>query len=490
HALNTLRTLLQSDPAAALHAAQQLGQDQETIAGETAFIIGAALHALDHANAAEVSLRTALLRNPAHLHAGMELAHLQRNQGRYRVAAETVDALVTATPGNGVFVLHAIVFLRECQQHAVAERIWLRAAQAGNPESSYLGGELAMALGDFKEARERFDQCLALDPIHSGAILRRAHTGPMIEPDAYSNHLERLDQQRQALPPITRIAVDFALGKLAMDRGAQAKAFAHFDRGNSEQHAIAPWDRNGWKTFLSAHASLHAHAPGNPDRGDEVVFILGLPRSGTTLLASRLGQHPQIIERGELPWLGMIDHTAITADIYLRHLRQDDAPMLRYIDKNPLNFRFLDVVARDFPRARILHCRRDPRDTAVSCYTQFFAHPDLAWTYAWDDIIAFQHDYRALVEQRPKDIAWMDIDYADLVAHPEATLRRAIDFLRMPWNDNVLEAATGGTIATASVWQARQPMHGRSVGRWRETAACTRALIAAYGNDSDPVAWA
>ncbi|MEO8742060.1 MAG: sulfotransferase [Lysobacteraceae bacterium] len=488
--MNTLRTLLQRDPAAALHAAQQLDPGQELVAGETAFIIGAALHALDHADVAEASLRVALQRNPAHLHAGMELAHLQRNQGRYHAAAETVDALAIAAPDNGVFVMHAIVFLRECQQHAVAECIWQRAAPAVNPESSYLGGELAMALGDFNAARERFDQCLALDPIHSGAILRRAHTGPMIEPDAYSIHLERLGGQRQALPPVTRIAVDFALGKLAMDRGVQAKAFRHFDCGNSEQHAIAPWDRNGWDTFLSAHANQHVSAPVNPKRGDEVVFIIGLPRSGTTLLASRLGQHSQIVERGELPWLGMIDHTAITADIYLRHLRQDDAPMLRYIDKNPLNFRFLDIVARDFPRARVLHCRRDPRDTAVSCYMQSFAHPDLAWTYAWDDIIAFQHGYRALVEQRPKDIAWMDVDYADLVAHPEATLRRAIDFLGMPWNDNVLEAATGGTIATASVWQARQPMHGRSVGRWRETAASTRELIAAYGDDSDPIAWA
>ena len=460
------------------------------MAGETAYIIGAALHALDHADAAEASLHAALQRNPAHLHAGMELAHLQRNQGRYHAAAETIDALATAAPGNGVFVLHAIVFLRECQQHAVAERIWLRARPAASPESSYLGGELAMALGDFTAARERFDQCLALDPMHSGAILRRAHTGPMAEPDAYSTHLERLDGQPQALPPITRIAVDFALGKLAMDRAALAEAFVHFDRGNARQHAIAPWDRNGWETFMSACANKRPSVPQYPHRGDEAVFIVGLPRSGTTLLASRLGQHEQIVERGELPWLGMIDHTAITADIYLRHLRQDDAPMSRYIDKNPLNFRFLDVVARDFQRARVLHCRRDPRDTAVSCYSQFFAHPDLGWTYAWDDIIAFQQDYRTLVEQRPKDIAWLDVDYADLVAHPEATLRRAIDFLGMPWNDNVLEAATDGAIATASVWQARQPMHVRSVGRWSETSNYTSELIAAYGGDSNPIGWA
>jgi len=487
--LNDLRNLLRNDPAAALHAARQAGASRESPSGETAFIIGAALHALGRDEDAEVSLGEALRRNPAHQHAGIELAYLQRNQGRYCAVAGTVKALVAANPGDDALALHAIVFLRECRQHQAAEGIWQTLTADATAETSYLGGELAMALGDFTAARERFDRCLALQATHAGAILRRAHTGPAAATDPFPAHLQRLAEQRHRLPAVTRIAVDFALGKLALDRRAFADAFVHFDRGNAEQHAKTPWDRADLESVL--HERSPAPAPASPavQRGEDVVLIVGLPRSGTTLLATRLGQHPRIADRGELPWMGMIGRSPFTADMYLRHLRQDDAPKARYIDKNPLNFRHLDAVAREFPQARVLHCRRDPRDTAVSCYTQYFAHPDMAWSYAWDDIVAFQRGYRRLVDQRPQGIAWMDIDYSELVVAPEATLRRAIDFLGLAWDAAVLEDATDGPIATASAWQARQPLHARSLGRWRETASSTAPLLAAYGEQAEPRDW-
>jgi hypothetical protein len=113
----------------------------------------------------------------------------------------------------------------------------------------------------------------------------------------------------------------------------------------------------------------------------------------------------------------------------------------------------------------------------------------MAWSYAWDDIVAFQHGYRQLIDQRAQDIAWMDIDYAELVGAPEATLRRAIDFLGLEWDATVLGDAADGPIATASVWQARQPLHARSLGRWRETAAHTAPLLAAYGVQAEPRDW-
>jgi hypothetical protein len=227
----------------------------------------------------------------------------------------------------------------------------------------------------------------------------------------------------------------------------------------------------------------------NDNGGGDVVLVIGMPRSGTTLLAARLGQHPDIADRGELPWLAMLDRSAIGAATYLRHLRQDDAPRARYIDKNPLNFRFLHTAAREFPRLRILHCRRDPRDVAVSCYTQFFPHPDMQWAFAWDDILRFQQDYRRTIEQRPHEIAWMDVDYEDRVSAPEPTLQRVVAFLGLGWNEHVLAIPAAGVVNTASVWQARQPVHRRSVHRWRATAAHTELLLAAYGDQDEPANW-
>ena len=461
--------------------------NRETPRGETAFVIGAALHALAREDEAEVALRDALHRNPAHRLAATALAHLLRSQGRYHAAATTVEALLAAAPGDRDFALQAIGFLRDTQQPVEAERIWISTQQASspNPEAHYLGGEVAMMLGDFAEAIARFDQCLALDPVNPGAIHARAIAAPLAHNDAFAAHLERLALDRARLPIDTRIMLDFAQGKLAMDGDDIATAFLHFDRANSSRHAQMPWDRAQLLSPVRKPGAITSNA----QRGEEVVFIIGMPRSGTTLLASRLGQHPDVAERGELPWLGMLDASAIDADVYLRHLHQDDAPRSRYLDKNPLNFRHLDRIAQEFPRARVLHCRRDPRDTAVSCYTQYFAHPDMAWSSSWGDIVDFQRRYRDLIEARPADIAWLDIDYADLVAVPEATLRRATGFLGLDWDDRVLATPARGSIGTASVWQARQPMHTRSLGRWRSSVDHIKPLLDVYGNGPEPLGW-
>ncbi len=484
--MNNLRTLLRADPSAALEAARQLDASGETPAGETAFVIGAALHALARDAEAEDSLREALRRNPGHRAAGVALAHLQRNQGRYLAAVATIEALVAAVPADRAFALHAIGFLRDSRQPAEAERIWRSTLQDANPdpEASYVGGEVAMMLGDFAAARVRFDRCLALDPVHPGAIHGRAISAPLSRIDAFAAHLERLADERARLPEDVRIVLDFALGKLAMDDRDMSAAFAHFDRANAARRRQMQWNRKD-----PGLPASRARGPSNERRGEGIVFIVGMPRSGTTLLASRLGQHPDIAERGELPWLGMLEASAIDADAYLRHLHQDDAPRTRYLDKNPLNFRHLHTVAREFPRARVLHCRRDPRDTAVSCYTQYFAHPDMAWSSSWEDIIEFQRRYRAAIERRPPDIAWLDIDYAGLVAEPEQTLRRAIAFLALDWDARVLATPARGSIGTASVWQARQPLHDRSIGRWRAAAAYAAPLIAAYGDGDEPRDW-
>jgi len=486
--LNALRTLLQRDPAAALQAVRLRDPRSESIAGESDFIAGAALYALGRDDEAEQSLQNALRNNPLHRLAGMCLADLLRNQGRYRAATEVIEALIASSPGDPAFALQAIYFLRGCQQDAAAERIWKSTQSGAGPDSFYVGGLIAMSLGDFAAARERLDRCIGMDPNYQDAILARVHAGDSSTPDDFDAYVHRVADDREKLSKANRIVLDFALGKLALDRGEIANAFAHYDRANKEQLESIVEDRKTARPLADPPRRPDPSTPQGAD-GNDVVLIVGMPRSGTTLLAARLGQHPQIADRSELPWLGMLGRSAISAGTYLRHLRQDDAPRLRYIDKNPLNFRFLDRATREFPRVRILHCRRDPRDVAVSCYTQFFPHPDMEWSCSWKGILDFQQHYRALIEQRPRDIAWMDIDYESLVSASDSTLWAAIEFLGLDWNDSVLAIPADGVVNTASVWQARQPMHSRSLGRWRETAACTTALLEAYGDQPEPRNW-
>jgi tetratricopeptide (TPR) repeat protein len=223
-----------------LLAAQRTDPGHESPAGETAFIVGAALQALSREAEAEASLREALRTNPAHRLAGIALAHLQRNQGRYRAAAATVEALVAAVPGDRNFALHAIGFLRDTPSPVEAERLWQSTRQDANsdPEASYVGGEIASMAVDFTAARTRFDHCLTLDPINPGALHARAVAGPLTRADAFAAHLERLTHDRQRLPLDSRIMLDFVLGKLAMDCGGTGQHLQQVHALHRPMHQI------------------------------------------------------------------------------------------------------------------------------------------------------------------------------------------------------------------------------------------------------------
>ena len=222
-----------------------------------------------------------------------------------------------------------------------------------------------------------------------------------------------------------------------------------------------------------------------PSTADFVpVFIVGLPRSGTTLTATRLAGHPDLRDRGELPMLHYIaerlqsgnllrDGGALrqAADLYRVHAVQDDPRVRWYVDKNPNNFRYLDLIEVLFPQARIIHCRRDPRDTALSIWSQSFAHPQYGFASDLDDIADFIRGHDRLMQhwQQQLRVPIHDLDYEALVTDPESTLDALRRFVGLP------QFTSSGTpadpvvtaISTASVWQARQPIYASSVGRWK-----------------------
>ncbi len=215
------------------------------------------------------------------------------------------------------------------------------------------------------------------------------------------------------------------------------------------------------------------------------VFIVGMLRSGTTLLEQLLDQHPGITARGELnflahAWKRWQQEQAkpamaqeLAAQIW-QHMRQDGPEDQVYIDKNPLNFRFLPLLAAIMPEARILHLQRDGRDSCLSCFMQLFQHPDSAFSNQPDDLWQYYHNYQQLMrhseQAMPRQI--FTLAYEDLVKDSSAALAAVWDFLGLP----PLETGASGTgitavtqrpIRTASSWQARQDVHNRSVGRWR-----------------------
>mgnify|MGYP001556795923 FL=1 len=213
------------------------------------------------------------------------------------------------------------------------------------------------------------------------------------------------------------------------------------------------------------------------------VFIVGMPRSGTTLVAELLSRHPDVRYRGELGWMpflaqqlgsaaqpgsGMLAKAATT---YLTQLRQDDAPARFYIDKQPLNFLHLDLIAALFPNARVIHCERSPRDTALSIWMQYFAGPEHGFAYDFEDIAAVVQGCAKLTSNalRKCAVGIRTIRYEELVADSASRMRELAAWIGL--GDFAVPAApSAATISTSSLWQVRQPVYARSIGRWRAYA--------------------
>jgi len=168
-----------------------------------------------------------------------------------------------------------------------------------------------------------------------------------------------------------------------------------------------------------------------------------------------------------------------TAATYLAQLREDDAPARFYIDKQPLNFLHIDLIAALFPNARIIHCERGERDTALSIWMQYFAGPENNFAYDFDDIAAVMQGCAKLIASaRTKHPARIrTIRYEDLVADAALRMREIADWIGLGDFD-IAAASSDATISTSSLWQVRQPVYARSIGRWRAYAPYVPELMA------------
>ena len=227
---------------------------------------------------------------------------------------------------------------------------------------------------------------------------------------------------------------------------------------------------------------------------DQPVFIVGLPRSGTTLCEQILSSHPRLSGAGELPDLRRLlisqtNHThphpwqatatvqandsLMLADEYLHALRKGrDIRDLRISDKSPLNFFSLAFAALLFPNARVIHCSRDIRDNGLSIWMENF-NPDQQWDTDFDDMAFYVQQYRRLMAhwQKVLPLPILEFRYEETVSDLEAQARRLMNFLEVPWNDTCLDFhQSGRAVQTPSRWQVRQPIYSRSVGRWRNYA--------------------
>lgn len=219
------------------------------------------------------------------------------------------------------------------------------------------------------------------------------------------------------------------------------------------------------------------------------VFVVGVPRSGTTLLAEQLAKHPGICNRGEIGWLDLIARQLETAPPtramfeqaaarYAVQLRQDDSDATWFIDKQPLNLLHVDLIMALWPNAKIVYCQRNARDTALSLWMQSFSDPAHDYAHDMADIALVIRQCRRLMAhwQQRFPHAIHTVHYEALAADPQATLAPLLEWLHVSTRE-AIATPSEQAIRTASAWQARQPAHTRSVGRWRDYATLIPALL-------------
>jgi len=355
-------------------------------------------------------------------------------------------------------------------------------------EAHYLHGLRLQELGKFEEAREAFEQSLNLKPDHGGAFLglvtNRKVTGqdqPAIET------MEALIQANEP-PPDQLVLIRTALGKVYDDLGDYENAIRHIDEANRLETSKSSFDAQEFGKYVDRIIDEFSPEFFTKRKdwsldSDLPIFIVGLPRSGTTLTEQILSSHPNVEAAGEQVFWTEADRNAgivlLAKDrrqsrelghAYLNTLRKF-GPAARFVtDKRPDNFLFVGLLHALFPGAKIIHCARDVMDNAVSLYmTPYRTRPAFARTR--EGIVAYIVQYRAIRDHWARVLpphALLNVSYEDMVANQEAVTRELLNFSGLPWNDNCLRPEENRrSVATPSNWQARQSVYRSSVQRWK-----------------------
>ncbi|MFM0158599.1 tetratricopeptide repeat-containing sulfotransferase family protein [Paraburkholderia sediminicola] len=371
---------------------------------------------------------------------------------------------------------------------------------------------LLMEAGRKDEAMAAFERALEAFPGSTQALAGRAdaRTFKSGDPDIAALEACLAEGERRSLTD--RISAHFALGKAYLDIRDPARAFHHLDAGNRQKRATFTYDGGASGHWMKRIAEaftpeLYARLQGAGKPSALPVFIVGMPRSGTTLIEQIVSSHPQVTGAGELSALRLVvDGSGLFPEkletlagqgaaqfldqlgqAYLSRVAPLAEGRARLVDKMPGNFLYAGLIPLILPGARVIHVRRDPVDTCLSCYTKLFGG-EQQFTYNQSELGVFYRHYERLMahwrEVLPSE-RFIEVDYETVVDNLEGEARRLVDFLGLPWDAACLSFHDNRRVVrTASVNQVRQPIYKTSKGRWKAYAGYLAPLLEALGVDA------
>jgi len=373
-------------------------------------------------------------------------------------------------------------------------------------------GNVLKELGQLKEAEQAFLEALRIDPDIAGVYVNLADSKKFTAGDRHLAAMEALAARTEGLSKNDRMQLDFALGKAYSDLKDYSRSFRHLLAGNAAKRATVNYDERGtFALFDRIEATytrqLIEQKSGGGDASTMPIFVIGMPRSGTTLVEQIIASHPLVYGAGELMTLNEVVLTVrgpqgdtlpypefvATANgasfrqlgaSYLREVRKLAETGERVTDKMPSNYYFAGLIHLALPSAKIIHTMRDPVDTCISCFSKLFAD-EQSHTYDLAELGRYYKRYERLMAHwrrvLPKD-RMLDVQYEEVVADLETQARRIIAYCGLPWDDRCLSFhETNRPVRTASATQVRQPIYKSAIGRWRVYEKHLGSLLSALG---------
>lgn len=441
------------------------------------------------------SLGRALAINPDSVEAthGLGVYHMQ--QADYESACEFLERAVSLKPGDATIRMNLASTLVRLERHDDALTHIRKALKldGSNPGATLRYAEMLAETGDIDAATQHLE----------GALKKHPSNGAMYDQLARYRRFSRQDADlikkaekalSRSMPPHERFGLLYALGKMHDDCGDYEQAFGYYEQANLLKKKPYDVDRDDRlrraheKTF-SARFLDEIRGRGHESR--QPVFIIGMPRSGTTLMEQIIGAHPDGAGAGELPAIPAISKELFGTDKrfaspkkvqalldrdkiqdlaarYLGILQQGRGHATRIVDKLPTNFLFLGLIKAIFPHATIIHIVRNPLDSCLSCYFQNFTN--VRWANDLGVISRVYGIYRKSMAHWEKvlpDGSILNVRYEELVDDPETHARAVIEACGLEWDATVLEFfRQKSVVRTASVTQSRQPIYTTSKQRW------------------------
>jgi len=370
-----------------------------------------------------------------------------------------------------------------------------------------LRGSNLLTLGRKDEAGDAYEKACQLSP-GAAAALRAIIEHRLLDDDRREALIRRADEVANNLGFRQRCELEFACGRAREQDGEMNEAHRRYAAANALAARIFPYKPEETDMLVDRLLDLDArHDAVNPSEpnGPRPIFVVGLPRSGTSLTEQILSSHSEVTGCGESLLIGQLARKhrlladpgpegadreaalAAFAEDYVWRMSEIAEGRPRFVDKMPANFQYIGLLARAFPNAPIIHTQRDLRDVVVSAWVRFFP-AGLSWTYAWDRAAHYftTHDrlMEAWEERRPGRVH--HVRYETLVSEPRETVEALLAYCGLDWEDAVLAHQDNKRpVRTASVEQVRRPINTRSIGGWEKHKPFMRPFLDRYDADTN-----